>query len=104
MTLVKTEGVKTDFVIFIVVRELGPKILIGSSSIVEGGAEAVLDVRTVDLRNDQSLVNVRVHWQNSGPFYIKGVKTLDQDIKAALKSVFEPNVQANPTADNGGSR
>jgi hypothetical protein len=33
---------------------------------------------------------VRAHWQNGGTFVIKGVKSLDQDMSAALAAALMP--------------
>lgn len=77
-----------DRVVLIVVRELGPKLLIGIPVIVEGGTEVVIDVRVLDLHTSESLVNVRTHWKSGGTFVVKGVKTLDQDMSAALRATL----------------
>lgn len=74
-----------DRVLLIVVRELGPKLLVGIPVLVEGGTEVVVDVRVLNVRTSESMANVRTHWQNGGTFVIKGVKTLDQDMSAALR-------------------
>lgn len=81
-----------DKVILIVVRELGPKLRIGLPTLVEGGTEVVVEVRVVDAQRQahpaQAQFLAQVHWQKGGPFYVKGVKSLDQDMQAALASVF----------------
>ncbi len=77
-----------DKVILIVVRELGPKLRIGLPTLVEGGTEVLVDVRMVDAQRQAREAMVQTHWQMGGPFYVKGVKTLDQDMQAALASVF----------------
>ena len=74
-----------DRVLLIVVRELGPKLLVGLPVLLEGGTEVVVDVRVLNVRTSESMANVRTHWQNGGKFVIKGVKTLDQDMSAALR-------------------
>jgi hypothetical protein len=74
-----------DRVLLIVVRELGPKLLVGIPVLVEGGTEVVVDVRVLNARTSEPLAKVRTHWQNGGTFVIKGVKTLDQDMSAALR-------------------
>jgi hypothetical protein len=43
----------------------------------------VLNARTSALEAD-----VTSHWKNSGAFVLKGTKTLEQDMQAALASVF----------------
>lgn len=77
-----------DKVVLIVVRELGPKLRIGLPTLVEGGTEVVVEVRVVDARRQMSEAQVQTHWQKGGPFYVKGIKSLDQDMQAALASVF----------------
>jgi hypothetical protein len=77
-----------DRVVLIVVRELGPKLLIGIPVLVEGGTEVVIDVRVLDLHTSESLADVRTHWKNGGMFVVKGVKTLDQDMSAALRATL----------------
>src|SRR5262245_13275563 len=79
-----------DRVVAIVVRELGPVLKIGLPVLVEGGTEVVLEVRILDVRNAASMANVRTHWQNGGTFVVKGVKTLEQDMSAALAAVLMP--------------
>ena len=77
-------------VVLIVVRELGPKLVIGVPALVEGGTEVVLDIRVFNPRISESLANVRTHWQNGGTFIIKGIKTLDEDMSAALRTTLMP--------------
>lgn len=77
-----------DKAVLIVVRELGPLLRIGLPTLVEGGTEVVVAVRVVDARRQVSEAQVQTHWHKGGPFYIQGVKTLDQDMQAALASVL----------------
>jgi hypothetical protein len=79
-----------DRVLLIVVRELGPKLVIGIPVLIEGGTEVVIDVRVLNVQTSKSMANVRTHWQNGGTFVIKGVKTLDQDMSAALRTTLMP--------------
>jgi hypothetical protein len=79
-----------DRVVLIVVRELGPKLVIGIPAIVEGGTEVLIDVRVLDVRGARSLAEVRTHWQDGGTFVIKGVESLDQDMRAALAAALMP--------------
>ena len=74
--------------ILISVRELGPKLLIGLPNLVEGGTEVVLDVMVLDVKRGTKLAEFKTHWQHGGPFYIKGVKSLDEDLVSALKASF----------------
>jgi hypothetical protein len=77
-----------DRVVLIVVRELGPKLVIGIPALVEGGTEVVVDVRVLNARTSESMADVRTHWQNGGTFIIKGVRTLEEDMSAALRSTL----------------
>ena len=77
-----------DRVVLIVVRELGPKLVIGFPVLVEGGTEVVIEVRVLDGHTSESLADVRTHWQNGGTFVVKGVNTLDQDMSAALRTTL----------------
>jgi hypothetical protein len=79
-----------DRIVFIVVRELGPKLVIGIPAIVEGGTEVLIDVRVLDVRGARSLAEVQTHWQHGGTFVIKGVKSLDQDMGSALAAALMP--------------
>ncbi len=88
LDMAKTLTPHADKVILIVVRELGPKLRIGLPTLVEGGTEVVVDVRVVDAQRQTREATVQTHWQKGGPFYVKGVKSLDQDMQAALASVF----------------
>lgn len=86
-----------DKAVLIVVRELGPLLRIGLPTLVEGGTEVVIEVRVVDAARQASLAQVQTHWHKGGPFYIQGVKTLDQDMQAALASVLAaPSTTSHP--------
>jgi hypothetical protein len=74
-----------DRVVLIVVRELGPRLFIGIPVVVEGGTEVVIDVRVLDVKAGAALAGTRVHWENGGTMVVKGVKSLDQDMAAALR-------------------
>jgi len=77
-------------VVHIVVRELGPHVSFGIPVIVEGGTEVVIDVHVRNPRTAAVLANTRTHWRNGGSFVIKGVRTLDQDMRAALDAALMP--------------
>ena len=80
-----------ELVVFIVVRELGPRLVIGIPNIVEGGTEVKIDVRVLEVQTAKSLSNTQTLWRNGGVFVVKGVCTLDRDMSAALRSVLLPN-------------
>lgn len=71
-------------VVLIVVRELGPRLVIGLPTGVEGGTEVVIEVRVLDPAAAAPLADARTQWRNGGKFVIKGVHSLDADMSAAL--------------------
>jgi hypothetical protein len=85
---------KPERVLLVVVRELGPRLIVGVPVIVEGGTEVLIDVRVLDAATSESMATTRTLWRNGGTFVIKGVKTLDQDMSAALKSTLMPDQAA----------
>lgn len=69
----------------LVVRELGPTLVVGSSPLlVEGATEVKLDARVLDASGAQRAHSV--HWRNGGPGTVKGVATLPQDMATALSA------------------
>lgn len=85
-----TSTPKPERVLLIVVRELGPRLVFGLPVIIEGGTEVVIDVRALNVLTEQSLASVQTSWRNGGAFVIKGVKTLDKDMSAALSATLLP--------------
>jgi hypothetical protein len=83
-----------DRVVLIVVRELGPRLVVGLPVIVEGGTEVLVEVRVLNAHTSQSVANTRTLWRNGGTFVIKGVKTLEQDMSAALSATLMPYLPA----------
>ena len=77
LALARTKGDAPDKVVLLRVRELGPKLRIGLPTLVEGGTEVVLEAHVVQAQPASTLATRRMHWQKGGPFYIKGVKSLD---------------------------
>lgn len=74
----------------ITVRELGPVVRMFSSlALVEGGTEVVLDIEVSETGNRQT-EKFTVHWQNGGPWTLKGVKTLSADLTATLTAALTP--------------
>lgn len=88
LAMARTAGDQPDRVVLLFVRELGPKLRIGLPVLVEGGTEVVLEARLIDASSASSLADVQAHWYKGGPFYIKGVKTLDQDMQTTLEALF----------------
>ncbi len=91
MRMASSLPTKPERVLFIVVRELGPRLTVGIPIIVEGGTEVLIDVRVLDPQSSAPLANSRTFWRNGGTFVIKGVKTLDQDMSAALSATLMPS-------------
>ena len=77
-------------VVLIVVRELVPRLLIGLPMGVEGGTEVVIEVRVLDPTATEPLADARTQWRNGGKFVIKGVRSLDVDMSAALTAALMP--------------
>jgi hypothetical protein len=76
-------------VILVRVEELGPLVIIYPSPILwEGGTEVVLRVRVLNANTSALEADITTHWKDSGAFILKGTKTLEQDLQAALASVF----------------
>ncbi len=86
--MARAQGDAPDQVVLLVVRELGPKLIIGIPWLIEGGTEVIVESRVADGHTGAALASLRTHWQQGGPFYIKGVKTLDQDMQTVLGLVF----------------
>ncbi len=83
----------TSHILVITVRELGPIVrLLSSIALVEGGTEVVLDIRSVSPFTWQTTDSFTAHWQNGGPWVIKGVATLEQDIASALQEALNYSV------------
>lgn len=79
---------QSERVVLVVVRELGPRLLIGLPVLVEGGTEVVIEVRVLDPVGSKVLADARTQWRNGGTFVIKGVKSLDTDMSAALTAAL----------------
>ena len=85
---VASRGGHPDFVIFVVTRELGPKLVLGLPVIVEGGTEVVIDVRVLAPKTQQVVADSQTLWRNGGMFVVKGVNTLASDMGAALNATL----------------
>ncbi|NMM29035.1 MAG: hypothetical protein HHJ12_17555 [Glaciimonas sp.] len=94
MRLAASTPAKPERVVLIVVHELGPRLTVGIPVIVEGGTEVLIDVRVFNPQSPELLANIRTLWRNGGTFVIKGVKTLDQDMSAALNATLMPSTVA----------
>lgn len=73
------------------VHELGPLIkLFASPALIDGGTEVVLTIHELQPKTAQDRQRFRVHWQNGGPWVLKGVASLAQDMEATLKAALMP--------------
>lgn len=88
LRLATSHSPSPERVVLIIVRELGPRLVIGIPAVVEGGTEVVVNVRVLNALTSESLADVRTSWRNGGTFVIKGVKSLDQDMNAALSATL----------------
>jgi hypothetical protein len=89
LKFVISAGGQYDKIILVRVEELGPLVMIYLSPILwEGGTEVVLRVRVLNANTSALEADITAHWKNSGAFVLKGTKTLEQDLQAALASVF----------------
>jgi len=93
-----------DRVLTIAVRELGPIVkLLSSLALVEGGTDVLLEISAYDSANLDSRADFTVHWQNGGPWVLKGTGTLPHDIQAALAAALKPRSGAQVSGrPNGG--
>lgn len=79
-----------DRVLIVTVRELGPVIqILGPIALFGGGTEVVLDLESRDPRSGALLARIGTHWSNGGSFVFKGVRTLPQDMQAALSASLQ---------------
>jgi hypothetical protein len=81
-------------VLLVVVRELGPRLAVGAPVVVEGGTEVVIEVRVLDATTAQRLADARTQWRNGGTFVVKGIASLDADMRSALNAALMPGVSA----------
>lgn len=80
---------KYEKIIFIRVEELGPTLNLYLSPILfDGSTEVKLRVRVLDTNTSKLNSDIYSEWKNSGPFVLKGIKTLEQDMYDNLKSIF----------------
>lgn len=85
----KEYGNKYSKIIFLRVEELGPTINLYLSPILfEGSTEVKLRVRILDTNSTSLDSDIYSEWKNGGPFVLKGLKTLEQDMYDNLKSIF----------------
>lgn len=90
--LARQAAPQSNRAVLVVVRELGPTLLIGLPVILRGGTEVVIDVRVLDTATSKSLADARTLWRNGGAFVVKGVWSLDEDMGAALEATLMEGV------------
>lgn len=88
MRLAAEQDVRAGRILFIVVRELGPRLVVGIPGVVQGGTEVLVDVRVLDASTSAQLASTQTLWRNGGSLVDKGGEALDQDMSAALRSVL----------------
>jgi hypothetical protein len=89
--LAATTTPRSDRVLVVTVRELGPVVkLLSSASLVEGGTEVVLGITAFNAKNGTSVVRFQARWENGGAMVVKGVSSLPQDMSAALGAALSP--------------
>lgn len=80
---------KYQKIIFLRVEELGPTINLYLSPILfDGSTEVKLRIRVLDTNSTFLDNDIYSEWKNGGPFVLKGIKTLEQDMYDNLKSIF----------------
>lgn len=94
--LARLKGDRSDRVVLVVVRELGPHLRIGLPQVIAGGTEVQLDVRVIDRQTATEIAGGQVRWQRGGPFYLRGTGQLDQDLGQALAAAL-----GSPTSRSG---
>lgn len=76
--------------ILISVSELGPKLrILGSLWLLEGGTEVSFTMSMQSANQEDTDKSARVHSFHTGPWFIKGVKDLDDDLAIALRIALE---------------
>lgn len=86
---------RPDRVVLLTVKELGPVLRLFTPVLIEGGTEVVLQARvlkTGPAKTATALADFGIHWQNGGPWVIKGVGTLADDMTSALDAALGPQV------------
>ncbi len=80
-----------DVVLTLAVRELGPVVrLLSSAALVEGGTEVVLQVTARRVNDGEPVREFTAHWRHGGPGVIKGVRSLPDDMRSALRGALQP--------------
>jgi len=82
-------------IVVIAVREFGPVVkLLSSAALVEGGTEVVLQITAYSMPTVIQPRVFMVQWRNGGPGVVKGVKSLPDDMQAALFAGLQPSSTA----------
>ena len=75
-------------IVHLAIGELGPRLVIGGPTVVEGGTEVAIDTRVIDAATGARLADGHTRWRNGGALVIKGVGGLDHDLAEALRAVL----------------
>ncbi len=88
---------KPHLQMLIEVRELGPVVRLFSTwALLDGGTEVVFSLKILSNQDAPPLAELDTHWQNGGHWVLKGVKSLPDDMKAALQAALEPTQSRDP--------
>lgn len=89
INLSKESGSKYDKIIFIRLEELGPVVHLNLSPILlDGSTNVEFRVRILDTKTSFLEYDNEMEWNNGGPYVLKGISTLQQDMYDALKLIF----------------
>lgn len=78
---------KSDLLLVLTVRELGPTVkLFSSAALIEGGTEVSVDVALYAPAKAEPERRFSILWRDAGAGVVKGVKSLPEDMTAALKA------------------
>jgi len=86
--LVRHAAPEAKRAVLVVVRELGPTLVIGLPVILRGGTEASIEVRVLNTATSESLADEHTLWRNGGTFVVKGIWSLDDDMGSALDATL----------------
>lgn len=80
---------KYDKVIILRVEELGPIVNLNLGLVLlDGSTDVKIRARVLDTKTGKLDYDNETQWDNGGPYILKGLKTLEQDLYDTLKSVF----------------
>jgi hypothetical protein len=81
---------KFQKIVVLRLEELGPTLMFYLSPILwQGSTKVSLRIRVLDVATSSLDSDVAMHWEKGGAFVIRGVKSLEDSLTAALASVFQ---------------